>query len=241
MSRGGTLAVVQARMTSTRLPGKVLATIHGESLLALMLGRLAGARSLVAIVVATSDRPEDDSIEVAATGLGVRVHRGPLEDVLGRFVGATRGYDGAVVRLTADCPFVDAELVDEIVDRLARCPEVRYVHNVWPRTYPDGLDVEALAPGVIEEVDIAATCMADREHVTTFLRRHPDRWAQVALEHDPVLGDVDWSVDTAEDLAFVRALAAKLGDRRREVGWREILRVVQSEPELLAMPGGRRG
>lgn len=237
----GALAVVQARMSSTRLPGKVLADVGGDSVLALMLQRLGASGAIARTVVATSDRPDDDAVADAAAQLGVGVHRGPLDDVLARFAGAARGHDGPVIRLTADCPLIDPALVDDLVGRLGGDPSLRYVHNVWPRTFPDGLDVEVLAGGVLAELDAAAREPGDREHVTTPLRRDPERWPQLAVEHEPALGDVRWTLDTPDDLTFVRGLVERLGAARYDAPWGDVLEVVRSAPALLAIPGGRRG
>jgi spore coat polysaccharide biosynthesis protein SpsF len=222
----GALAIVQARMSSTRLPGKVLMDVGGESLLALMLRRLSHARRVERTVVATSDQPEDDEIESAASELGVDVYRGPLDDVLARVAGAAAGHDGAIVRLTADCPLIDPALVDTVVE-MFRAAGVAYASNVEPRTFPDGLDVEVVSSAALREAAETADDPVDREHVTTAIRRDPVRFPAVHLLNDENLGELRWTVDDADDLEFVRRTVERLGDRRHTAGMAEILEVTR--------------
>jgi spore coat polysaccharide biosynthesis protein SpsF len=222
------LAIVQARMTSTRLPGKVLADVDGEPMLALLLRRLGQARRVGAIVVATSHDPADAPIAELAEALQARVHRGSLQDVLGRMAGAAAGHEGAVVRITADCPLTDPQTVDDVVDLLAAHPGAAYASNIEPRTYPDGLDVEAMPASVLRELDAIVADPEEREHVTLHLRRRPQRWPPVSLPCDvPALADLRWTVDTQQDLDFVRAIVRRLGAGRHSAGLREILAAAQ--------------
>ena len=211
-------------MSSTRLPGKVLTDIgSGETMLALMLKRLGRAQSLERIVVATSDDPSDDVIAEASP---VPVHRGPLHDVLARYVGAIGDYDGVVVRVTADCPLIDPEVVDGVVALMR--PGIGYASNVDPRSYPKGLDTEAFRPEALRELAAESTDPAEREHVTLGLRARPERWPAASLVNDRDLGDLRWTVDTPEDLEHVRAIVRALGDRRYEASMDEILAVTPS-------------
>ena len=218
----GAVAVVQARMSSSRLPGKVLADIGGEPSLALLLARLSRADSLDEIVVATSDGSDDDRVASQAERSGARAYRGPLDDVLGRFTGAIGDHDGAVVRITADCPLVDPALVDGVVGLLDG--NAVYASNIEPRSFPVGLDVEAVRAGTLRELARTATDPSDREHVTLAIRRDPDRYPREALSsgRDDLSG-LRWTVDTPDDLKRVRGIVNALGDRRHEAGWEEIL------------------
>lgn len=223
----GALAIVQARMSSTRLPGKVLMDVGGEPLLALMLRRLASAKTVEHTVVATSDQRDDDGIERLAGDLGVDAYRGPLDDVLGRVAGAARGHAGEVVRLTADCPLIDPALVDQVVE-LFWVAGVAYASNVEPRTFPDGLDVEVISSAALLEAAETVQDPSDREHVTTAIRCDPDRFPAVHLVHEPDLGELRWTVDTAEDLEFVRGVVERLGERRYTAGMDEILELTRA-------------
>jgi spore coat polysaccharide biosynthesis protein SpsF (cytidylyltransferase family) len=235
------LAIVQARMSSTRLPGKVLAGVAGEPMLALLLRRLSHARLVGEIRVATSVLGDDDPIEAAAGALGVAVHRGSLDDVLERFVDASAGHDGPIVRITADCPFVDAGIVDDVIALYEHTPGCAYASNVSRRTHPDGLDVEVVAKAALLDAHRETTDPVAREHVTADVREHADRWPAAELVHEPEdLGELRWTVDTPDDLAFVRAVAAALGARLHEARMDEILAIVRADPKLASMPGGRR-
>jgi spore coat polysaccharide biosynthesis protein SpsF len=237
-AQGRALAVVQARMSSTRLPGKVLADVGGEPMLALLLRRLRPARSLGAIVLATSVESHDDEIAALGLALGVAVSRGPLEDVLARFTAAIGEHEGPVVRVTGDCPLIDPALVDAVVERFVGSPGCVYASNIEPRTFPDGLDVEAIDAAMLRRLDAQSLAAEQREHVTAGLRGHSPRATLV----NPVdLGDLRWTVDRAEDLEFVRALVGRLGERRHRAGMREILRAVRREPSLADDGGWRRG
>ena len=242
------LAIVQARMSSRRLPGKVLADVGGEPMLVLQLRRLARARRLARIVVATSAEPSDDAIadvvenlpRDGVDGASIDLFRGALADVLGRFVGAAAGHDGPVVRITADCPFIDPDVVDELLGRFAAASWAAYGSNFQDRTYPDGLDAEVFTPEALALADRLATDPADREHVTTFMRRHPDRFPSVSLVDARRLGRLRWTVDDPEDLEFVRAVVARLGESRYAATMSEVLDAVRRPPSL-AGPGGLRG
>jgi spore coat polysaccharide biosynthesis protein SpsF (cytidylyltransferase family) len=226
-------------MSSTRLPGKSAADVGGEPMLALLLRRLQRARELERIVVATSNDDDDDVIEEVARGLGVAVHRGPRDDVLARFAGAAAGHDGPIVRVTADCPLIDAEVVDDVVRLFRQSCGCVYASNIEPRTYPDGLDVEVVAPGILDQLAAEVGVPGDREHVTIAIRRDPGRYPSVSLVCDDRLGDLRWTVDTQDDLDFVRAVVARLGTRRHAAGMNEILGSVRADPPLADFHGRR--
>lgn len=236
------IVVVQARTSSTRLPGKVLADIGGEPMLALLLRRLQRSVRAGEIVLATSDRPEDDLVAHVAVQLGVRAYRGALDDVLGRFAGAVGEHDGPVVRVTGDCPLIDPAVVDEAVELLASIPGCAYVSNVEPRTYPDGLDVEAFPAAVLRELDAEVTEPVDREHVTLALRRELGSRlsGRLGAPDDGTLAAARWTVDTPQDLAFVRQVVERLADRRYAANVLEIAAAIERQPTLrLATPSPR--
>ncbi len=207
--RPAPVAVVQARMSSTRLPGKVLADLGGRPVLEWVVSRLRDSRELAGVVVATSDEPGDDPVAEAAPA---RVVRGPLADVLGRYAIAARdlGFEG-LVRVTADCPLIDPAVVDEVVAAW-RAGEADYVANVIePRTYPVGMDTEVVSADALLAADAEATEPYDREHVTPFVRSRPERFPQRAVTLDPPRPDVRLTLDTAEDLERLRAVVGATG------------------------------
>ena len=205
--------MIQARMTSSRLPGKVLMEIAGRPALALQLERLARSRELDQIVVATSVEASDDPVDELARGAGVRVVRGPLHDVLERYrqAGAELGAD-AIVRVTGDCPLIDPEVVDLVVARWRSTSADYATNREEPRTYPVGMDTEVVAWPVLETAAREATDPYDREHVTPYVITRPERFAAEALALEPSLGHLRLTLDTPADLELLRAVADRVGD-----------------------------
>jgi spore coat polysaccharide biosynthesis protein SpsF len=194
------------------------------------VARLRNARRIDDIVVATSCAAADDAVILAAEQLDVGWHRGSEHDVLARFLGAARAYDAtAIVRVTADCPLLDAWVVDQVVNALSG--EVDYASNTLDRRFPRGLDVEALHRDTLERIARLGTSSAAREHVTAFVMEEPAlfRIAQVRAERDD--SDLRWTVDTEEDLAMVRRLYAELGLASPRP-YREVVDAVRARPEL---------
>lgn len=212
--RPAPVAVVQARMSSTRLPGKVLADLGGRPVLEWVVSRLRDSRELADVTVATSADSGDDAVADAAAALGAQVVRGPLDDVLGRYAIAARSLDsGGVVRITADCPLIDPAVVDEVVSEW-RAGDADYVANVIePRTYPVGMDTEVVTAAALLAADAEATDAYDREHVTPFVRSRPERFPQRAVTLDPPRPDVRLTLDTPDDLEHLRAVVAQTGPK----------------------------
>jgi len=205
------LAILQARMSSTRLPGKVLKPLLGEPMLARQIERVRRAKRIDKLVVATSSDASDDAIAGLCDSLGVGVYRGPLADVLGRYWGAAKRFGPAehIVRLTGDCPLADWEVIDAVLDHhLAE--DADYTSNCLKLTFPKGLDVEVFKAEHLETAHYEARDPYEREHVTPFFYRNPDRFRTANLECDPPLGDLRWTVDTPEDFAFVDHVYAAL-------------------------------
>ena len=214
MTRARVVAVVQARMSSTRLPGKVLADLGGVTVLEFLLTRLRRSSEVDRILVATSIDPSDDAVERTAEGLGTEVVRGPLADVLERYrLAAEQTNADAVARITGDSPFIDPEIVDLVVTRWRRGGEDLVTNSLEPLTVPAGLDVEVMARAALDEAAAKATDPVEREHVTPYLRWRPERFSHVAIELDPPCAHTRLDLDTADDLARLRDLAARLGDR----------------------------
>jgi spore coat polysaccharide biosynthesis protein SpsF len=228
-------AVVQARMSSTRLPGKVLAELGPGTAIDLVVRRLLRARQLSGIVVATSTDTSDDALVTAVSASGTRVFRGPLDDVLARYALAAREVDAdAVVRITADCPLVEPALVDRLV-AMWRMREADYVANiVEPRTFPKGLDVEIVSRSALDAADADATADDDREHVTPFIRARPDRFPAAALELDPPMPDARVTLDTPEDLEALREIFGRVSD---EAGLEEIVDALGGGPAVIRERG----
>jgi len=228
-------------MGSSRLPGKVLADLGGRPVLELMIDRLARAH-VDHLVVATSDLPTDDPVAALAERGGVGVVRGPEADVLARFALALDRYPADdVVRLTADCPLVDPVIVDSALGLHRRCG-ADYTSNSLERTFPDGLDVEVVRADALRAAAVEATRPDEREHVTTFLHHHPERFALASLETAEQLGHERWTLDTADDLERLRTIIGGLTDPVA-AGWHEVLAVagvLDGPPRRLPAPAGIR-
>lgn len=209
-----TVAILQARMSSTRLPGKVMRPLVGRPMIERQLERLRRSTGL-RLVVATSTDASDDPLAKHLHDIGVAVFRGSLHDVLDRFVGAARtfGAEGQLVRLTADCPLADPGVIDDCV-RLRAELGVDYASNGQRRTYPRGLDVEVFTLDALLTADREATDPYDREHVTPFLYRNPERFTQGELVQARDESNLRWTVDTPDDFAFVERVYDALYPRK---------------------------
>lgn len=234
------LAILQARMSSTRLPGKVLMPIVRQPMIVRQIERVSRARRIDKLVVATSDRPEDDAIEKAVLREGIAVFRGSLDDVQQRFLGALDAHPAEhLVRLTADCPLADPELIDATIE-LFLSSDADYANNTAPgRAWPKGTDIEVMRASALREVARVATSEA-REHVTWDLRAQPDRWKQVFLACHPDQGAVRWTVDRPDDYAFVATVYDALYPGNHAFTSDDVRAFVRSRPDLADYGGDRR-
>lgn len=228
-------------MSSTRLPGKVMADLVGAPMILRQIERLSAA-GLDQLIVATSEDPSDDPLDQALRQAGHAVFRGSLDDVLGRFAQATRHLEpqDLVVRLTADCPLTDPSLIRRLVDahQLSRRD---YTATTWPRrTFPKGLDAEVLSAALLRHVAEIATDAYDREHVTPFVYRQPESFNLGGIQQTRWEGEACWTVDTAEDLAFVREIYRSLYGPGFCFTTESIRSLVRSTPTLRAFGGARR-
>jgi spore coat polysaccharide biosynthesis protein SpsF len=226
-------------MSSSRLPGKVLRPILGRPMIALQIERLRRARRLTGLVVATSTEPEDDAIEDCCAGIGAACHRGSLNDVLARYVGAliAAGEPKTFLRLTADCPLADWRLVDRCIEaHESTGVALTYTSEGW--TYPKGLDVEVCETAALVEAAARAHDPFEREHVTPYIYRHPERFSLHSLTRDPPLR-YRWTVDTPEDFAFASAVYEALYPAKPDFTSEDILAWQADHPEqvLVHEPG----
>jgi spore coat polysaccharide biosynthesis protein SpsF (cytidylyltransferase family) len=223
-------------MGSTRLPGKSLADLAGRPLLWHVLTRVLAARGVDRVVLATTTADRDGPLVPVAEALGVAVFRGSEDDVLDRYAGAAREHDAAVVvRITADNALADPEVIARTIDALGRAGAA-YASNVEPRSFPKGLDVEVLTRDALEAAWREATDPSDREHVTPFIRRQPQRFpaANVSLPVDRSAWR--WTVDEPADLDFVRRVYERLWRAERPVfGTSEVLALLEREPALVEL------
>jgi len=231
------VAMVQARMGSTRLPGKVLFDLAGETVLARVVRRVQRARLVQQVVVATSTSDTDSAIVDESSRLGIECFRGSEQDVLDRYYQAAKRVTAdVIVRITSDCPLIDPELVDETV-HVFLAKNADYASNVSPRLYPRGLDTEVFSMPALERAWREADQAHEREHVTPYFYEHPEIFR---LAFAPAKSDYShhrWTLDTPEDLALLRAIYQAFHDRL-DAGWREVLEFVEQRPDLAALNSG---
>jgi spore coat polysaccharide biosynthesis protein SpsF len=232
-----TAITIEARMGSTRLPGKVLAPILGQPLLGRMIERLRRVRRAQAIVVATSTSPADDPIADLAARIGVGCFRGSEDDVLDRVLSAARsaGAD-LIVETTGDCPLIDPDVVDQVIQTF-ETNDVDYCANVLAPTYPRGLDVQVFPVAVLADAAARTVDPADREHVSLYLYEHPDRYRllNVASGLPAAAAAYRLTVDTAADLELVRRVYEALYPANAAFALREILALLDDSPTLAAI------
>jgi spore coat polysaccharide biosynthesis protein SpsF len=230
------VAIIQARMSSTRLPGKALLDLAGEPMLGRVINRLSRAQLVDDLVVATSIEAIDDVIEKFCHSRHVDCLRGSADDVLDRYYrAATARAAEVVVRITSDCPLIDPELVDRVIKAFLVCdPPVDYACNVEPnRTFPRGLDTEVMSIEALERVWREDKNPQWREHVTAYIRRNPQDFRIHCVTNDQDLSDMRWCIDTSEDIQFVTRLFDHFGDD--QFSWRQALDVLSSEPDWLTV------
>lgn len=225
------VAVVQARMGSTRLPGKVLVDLGGKTVLARVVGRLRRSARVAEIVIATTESVRDDAIVRECRQLGVSCFRGSENDVLDRYYRAARTCAaGAVVRITSDCPVIDPQIVDKTVTVFdEQCGD--YASNVFPRTYPRGLDTEVFTLAALEQAWHNAHASYEREHVTPYFYEHPAIFRLVSQRGQVDYSQYRWTLDTAEDLELLRIIYSRFGNQD-DFAWSEAVQLMKREPEL---------
>jgi spore coat polysaccharide biosynthesis protein SpsF len=245
------VAIIQGRMSSSRLPGKILADIAGQPMLQRVFIRTSRAATVTETIFATTTDPSDDPVAKYCEFSGIPFTRGNLYDVLDRYYQAAKQAKAdVVVRITADCPLIDPTLIDDVVNTLLE-NEYDFVCNrlppPWPRTYPIGLDVEACTFKVLKKAWNEAKEPQHREHVmpcfyegvdlSVVSRRlsegiSPRGFRIALLNHTTDFGDYRWTVDTPEDLEFIRQVYNHF-DGRDDFTWKEVLDLVHNEPQLM--------
>lgn len=232
------VAIVQARAGSTRLPQKVLKSIAGEPMLWHVIDRLKKSKLVDEIVLATTIKEGDRPLLRIAEKSGIKGFAGSEEDVLDRyFRAATESRADVVVRITADCPLVDPEIVDAMIKRFSD-GGFDYVSNIVKPTYPDGLDVEVFSYDALKRVWEGAKRSSEREHVTTYIRNHPKVFKIGNVEHEKDLSEMRWTVDTNKDLKFVREVYKRLYKKGRIFLMRDVLKLLEKQPHLIEINKG---
>ncbi len=225
------VAIIQARTGSSRLPRKVLKVIGGATMLERVLNRVRRSATLNKVVVATTTKAGDADIVAECARLGVPVFRGSEEDVLDRYYEAAKATKAeVVVRITADCPLIDPQVVDSVVSSfLNHRPD--YASNSLNRTYPRGLDVEVMSSATLSRAWREATETYQRVHVTPYIYLNPGLFSLLPVDSAGHYAQ-RWTVDTPEDLDFVRAIYEEFNNTD-SFGWKDILKLLKQKPELL--------
>jgi spore coat polysaccharide biosynthesis protein SpsF len=230
------VAIVQARMSSSRLPGKVLRELDGKPMLGWVVERIALSKFVDKIVVATTVDSSDDLIVQWCQDNNVSMYRGSMADVLDRFYQAARQFKAdVVVRITADCPLIDPGEIDAVITEFFD-KQVDFAANRLPppftRTFPIGLDTEVCSYAALERAWLEANQPYEREHVMPYLYSVPGRFKAIKLDYQEDLGSLRWTVDTAEDLEVIRAICAHFSPRL-DFKWGEVLELVRANPEIM--------
>ena len=224
------LALVQARMDSKRLPGKVMRNICGMPMIEVLLARLSRAKNLDQIIVVTSRSPANETFARYVSNLGYSCELGSENDVLDRYIHAAKKYEAdAVVRITGDCPLVDPRLVEEVIDCYKKSA-VDYVSNTNPATYPDGLDVEIFSIAALQKAHEEARASFDREHVTPYIRQS-GRFSRINVKHSEDLSRFRWTVDEAADLEVIESIFRHFYPRN-DFDWKEVLNLQLQQPKI---------
>jgi len=233
MSHTSVSAIIQARMGSTRLPGKVLKPILGKPLLFYVTERLKKAKTLSDIIVATTTLEQDNVIETFCKESGIPCFRGDSEDVLSRYIHAMRFFGTDIaVRITADCPLVDPEIVDQAALKFLE-GSFDYVGNTINRTYPRGMDVEVFSYEALERAYVESTTKAEREHVTHYILTHQTLFNIFSLEEKENLSAFRLTVDTPEDFLLVAKIIESF--KTPHFSLQEIMTLLSRHPEWLAI------
>lgn len=225
------VAIIQARMTSSRLPGKVLMDIEGIPMIGRQIERIKEAKLIDDLIVATSTDASDDTLAKYAESLGVNVQRGPLDDVLQRFIevlDSTKAEN--FVRLTADCPLADPQIIDDAI-KLFLDSNCDYVSNTVERTYPRGLDVEVAKSKVLRSVAKNSFDPVAREHVTQGIYSQPENYSLASLKQNESHAKFRWTVDNSEDMAFAQNVYRYFLPRNRRFRQQDVLDWLKEFPE----------
>jgi glutamate-1-semialdehyde 2,1-aminomutase len=224
------VAIVQARMGSSRLPNKVMKPICGTPMIELLLLRLAKSKEISQIIVATSLDERNEPLISHVRELGFACEQGSENDVLDRYVDAAKKHHAQIiVRITGDCPLVDSALVDEVIHQFKEA-DVDYFSNTSPPTFPDGMDIEVFGLDILEQAANEATTIFDREHVTPYIR-NSGKFKISAMQHCEDLSALRWTVDEAEDFAVIEKVFAHFYPRM-DFTWKEVLNLQIKQPEL---------
>lgn len=230
-----TIAIVQARMASTRLPGKVMLDVCGKPVLLHIIDRLKACKFLDNIVIATTINKRDDIIFdlIKNYDNDIGVFRGSEKNVLERYYLAAKKFNAdIVVRVTSDNPLIDPTLIDGLIREFLR-KECDYASNSLNRTFPLGLDAEVFSLNALEKAYQSANHDYEREHVTPYIKENPDKFKLFNVSNDINLSHLRWTLDTKEDFEFIKVVYQKIYPKKQMFLMNDVLDLLDKEPELI--------
>ena len=226
-------AIIQARMGSTRLPGKVLKKVLGKTLLEYQIERVKRAKTLDEIIIATTIKESDDQIVQLCQQFSIPYYRGSEEDVLSRYYEAATEFGvDVIVRLTSDCPIIDPTVIDKVVEHyLENKDRYDYVSNTLTRTYPRGLDTEVMSYEVLKKAHEEAKELVYREHVTAYIYHHPDQFRLCNVSNEKDESKHRWTVDTEEDFLLIKHILETLYPINPLFTVEDVIQILRDKPE----------
>jgi spore coat polysaccharide biosynthesis protein SpsF (cytidylyltransferase family) len=229
------VVIIQARVGSTRFPGKIMKEILGKTVLIHDLDRIKEMKTINKIVVATTDLEKDDSIinTVKKYNKNIGIYRGREDDVLDRYYKAAKEFNAnVIVRITSDCPLIDPNISDLVVETFLE-NKCDYCCNNMPRTYPHGLDTEVFSFEALERAWREARKSYEREHVTPYIRENPDKFKIINVWNNVDLRNLRWTLDYPEDFEFITEIYQRLYPKKKIFYMQDILDVLNKEPWLI--------
>lgn len=229
------VAIIQARMGSTRLPGKILKEVNGRPLLSYQLERLSLSKYINQIVIATTIKEQDDIIEEFCINQTVPVYRGPESDVLARYYEAALKFKPEIiVRITSDCPIIDSQVVDRTIQHFIE-HDFDYVSNTVERTYPRGMDTEVFSFEALQKAYQESFLNRDREHVTAYFYSNPEKFNIGSVRNETDYSKYRWTVDTVEDFELIRLIIEKLYNENPYFSMNEVINLMEQNPNWYKM------
>ncbi len=226
------IAVVQARISSTRLPGKVLKKIERKTVLEHVINRVKAAKNLDDVIVATTVKKEDLEIVQLCAKLGISVFCGSEDDVLDRYYQTARLFKANhIVRITSDCPLIDPQVIEEVIELYFK-EKADYAANTMPETFPDGLDTEVFSFNTLKIAWENAKLFSEREHVTPYIRKNTNIFKLVNLKCNFSLNNKRWTIDEPKDFEFIKIIYKNLYHKNALFGMKAILNLLKKHPEI---------
>lgn len=227
-----TFAIIQARLGASRLPGKVLLKVLDKTILEYVAERVKASRNVQEVIVATTVKKEDSAVANLVVKRGINVFRGSEEDVLDRYYQAAKLFKVKnIVRITADCPLIDPKIIDEVIKRYFDSG-ADYCSNTLEESFPDGEDVEVFSFNALSDAWENANLLSEREHVTSYIKKHPEKFKLVSMKNKENLSGKRWTLDRREDFEFIRLVLEYLYPKNPNFHMEDVLGFLQENPHL---------